>query len=100
MLRELLDKLPVEPEAHGFVRGRSTVTNAELRVDTAFWSPWATLQNVTLSVAGGAVDAVDWVNDVGVAQGPFTPKPLSPRAPATTSTPAFAWAGCWGWTIR
>ncbi len=29
VLRELLDRLPVEPQAHGFVRGRSTVTNAE-----------------------------------------------------------------------
>jgi retron-type reverse transcriptase len=28
VLREILDRLPVEPPAHGFVRGRSTVTNA------------------------------------------------------------------------
>jgi len=28
ILREILDKLPVEAPAHGFVRGRSTVTNA------------------------------------------------------------------------
>jgi retron-type reverse transcriptase len=28
ILREILDKLPVEPPAHGFVRGRSTVSNA------------------------------------------------------------------------
>ncbi|EYF06432.1 reverse transcriptase family protein [Chondromyces apiculatus] len=32
ILREILDKLPVEPPAHGFVKGRSTVTNARPHV--------------------------------------------------------------------
>ncbi len=29
ILREILDKLPAHPSAHGFVKGRSTVTNAK-----------------------------------------------------------------------
>jgi retron-type reverse transcriptase len=29
ILREILDKIPVEPSAHGFIRGRSIVTNAQ-----------------------------------------------------------------------
>jgi retron-type reverse transcriptase len=32
ILREILEKLPLEPQAHGFVRGRSTVTNARPHV--------------------------------------------------------------------
>jgi len=32
ILREILEKLPTEPEAHGFVRERSTVTNARPHV--------------------------------------------------------------------
>jgi retron-type reverse transcriptase len=33
VLRSLLDKLPAEPPAHGFIKGRSTVTNARLHTD-------------------------------------------------------------------
>lgn len=33
VLREVLDKLPAEPPAHGFVKGRSTVTNAGPHTD-------------------------------------------------------------------
>jgi retron-type reverse transcriptase len=35
ILRNILDKIPTHPAAHGFVRGRSTVTNATAHVDRA-----------------------------------------------------------------
>src|SRR5262249_53816829 len=47
----------------------SLVSTAELRVDSSLYTPGATLQNVVLSVGGGAATAVQWVNEVGVSVG-------------------------------
>jgi RNA-directed DNA polymerase len=54
VLDELLSKLPLEPEAHGFVKGRSTVTNATahlgqgvvLNVDLKDFFPTVTFRRV------------------------------------------------------
>ncbi len=45
------------------------VSTAELHVDTSFYSPGATLEDVVLSVNGGAAKAVQWENETGIAVG-------------------------------
>ena len=44
-----------------------------LRVDTAFYSPGATLQDVVLSSNGGAAAPVAWTNPTGVSMGQLAP---------------------------
>ncbi len=55
---------------NGTVFYTSTIVSmAELHVDTSFYSPGATLEDVVLSVNGGAAKAVQWENETGIAVG-------------------------------
>jgi hypothetical protein len=71
------DTIRIERQADGHVVYKkngtvfytsTSVSTGTLRVDTALYTPGATLQNVMVST-GGAASAVEWVNDYGVAVG-------------------------------
>ncbi|CAN5907001.1 hypothetical protein BH11PSE3_BH11PSE3_21750 [soil metagenome] len=72
------DKFRIERSADGHIAYKKNgttyytstlVSTGELRVDTSFYTPGATLQDAVLSTDGGPAAAVHWINDVNVVQG-------------------------------